>query len=114
MESKNLLKAIEADITMFKTLSDKWASDEDKAACAKSRAYAKRLMKALKAYVSASISDEALVKPKQVAKVVKEEVKEEVKEVVTEKPVKKEVVEKPKEKKPENKSDFSSWYSKRY
>ncbi len=57
MESKDLIKVIEADSIEFKALTDKWVAANDVAAAAKSRSYAKRLMKSLKKYVSASIAD---------------------------------------------------------
>lgn len=61
MESKNIIKAVEADMVEFKALTDVWADSNDISAAAKSRGYAKKLMKSLKAYVSASIRDAANV-----------------------------------------------------
>lgn len=112
MESKNIYKAIEADMAQFKALGDKWVAEEDKSSCAKSRSYAKKLMKSLKMYVSTSIADEKLVKPKPVvveevvAEVIEEEV--EVEEVAEE--IEEEVVE---EEESEDAPVTSYWYSKK-
>ena len=91
MESKTIFKEIEADMKNFKALGEEWVELEDKSSCAKSRSYAKRIMKLLKTYIGTSMADEKLVKPAlapapivEPEPVVEEEVLEEVAEEVIE------------------------------
>ena len=77
MKSKDIIKLIDADMAQFKALGDKWVEADDVAAAAKSRSYAKRLMKNLKMYVRESMKDAENVKPVEVVEFV-EVIEEEV------------------------------------
>lgn len=80
MESKVMFKKILEDMEQFKALGSEWVDADDKSSVAKSRSYAKRLMKDLKSFIVLSMADEKLVKPKPVP-VVEEPVIEEAPEV---------------------------------
>lgn len=94
MESKRLFKLIEADCMEFMELGQEWTDSDNISSVAKSRSYAKKLMKNLKSYVTASIVDADSVKPAEVAEPVEEVEVEEVEvEEVEAKPEEKDDVE---------------------
>jgi hypothetical protein len=104
MESKVTFKRIVADMEKFKSFGTEWADADNKSSVAKSRSYAKRLMKDLKSFISLSMADEKLVKPKPViveeASEVEEEIIEEEVEEVEEEEVKED-------------TGFTSWFDKK-